>query len=64
MGANHGMILVDVAPGKTADFRAVVKPGQRERYADVLDRVEVWEHEPSAADLDGFAAAVEASDRS
>jgi hypothetical protein len=44
-------------------IRAVIKPGQRTRYASVLDRVEVWEHEPSAADLDGFAAEVEAADR-
>ncbi|MGZ4724194.1 MAG: hypothetical protein ACXV8L_08280 [Ilumatobacteraceae bacterium] len=132
MGIDHGMILVDVAPGEAANFdrkflednghpvvmchgpgedalcpllagagcesvtsahgivfvldldrpqhvdildryrdvvrddvpiKAVVKPGQRERYAHVLDRVEVWEHEPTAADLDGFAAEVEAADR-
>lgn len=44
-------------------IKAVVRPGQRERYASVLDRVEVWEHEPTAADLDGFAAEVEAADR-
>jgi hypothetical protein len=29
----------------------------------VLADVEIWEHEPSVADLDGFAAEVEASDR-
>lgn len=40
-------------------IRAAVRPGQREQYADLLDRVEVWEHEPTAADLDGFAAEVE-----
>ena len=45
-------------------IRAVVRPGQKERYAAVLDRVEVWEHEPTAADLDGLAAEVEAADRS
>lgn len=44
-------------------IKAVVRPGQRERYAAVLDRVEIWEHEPTAADLDGFAAEVEAADR-
>jgi hypothetical protein len=44
-------------------IRAVVKPGQRQRYAHVLGRVEVWEREPTAADLDGFAAEVEAADR-
>lgn len=43
-------------------IRAVVSPGQRARYATLLDRVEVWEHEPTVADLDGFAAAVEAVD--
>ncbi len=42
---------------------AVVRPGQRERYAEVLGRVELWEHDPTAADLDGFAAQVEAAER-
>ena len=45
-------------------IRAVVHPGQRERYADLLGSFEVWEHEPTVADLDGFAAGVEATDRS
>jgi len=44
-------------------IRVVVQPGQRERYAELLDRAEVWEHEPTAADLDGLAAQVEAADR-
>jgi len=44
-------------------IRAVVRPGQAEQYADLLGTVEVWEHEPTAAELDGFAAEVEASDR-
>ena len=44
-------------------IRAVVKPGQGQRYADALDRIEVWEHEPTAGDLDGLAAEVEAADR-
>lgn len=44
-------------------IRAVVHPGQRDRYASVLENVEVWEHEPTAADLDGFAAEVEAAER-
>jgi hypothetical protein len=44
-------------------IRAVVHPGQRDRYAALLDKVEVWEHDPTAADLDGFAAEVEAADR-
>jgi hypothetical protein len=44
-------------------IRVVVRPGQRERYADLLGQFEVWESEPTAADLDGFAARVEATDR-
>ena len=43
-------------------IRVVVTPEQQERYADLLTQVQVWDHEPSAADLDGFAAQVEASD--
>ena len=44
-------------------IRAVVPPGQRGKYADLLGDVEVWEQEPTAAELDGFAASVEATDR-
>jgi len=44
-------------------IRAVVTPAQAEAYADLLAEVEVWAHEPTAADLDGFAAEVEAADR-
>jgi hypothetical protein len=44
-------------------IRVVVKPGQAERYAELLEQVEVWNHDPSVADLDGFAAEVEAADR-
>jgi hypothetical protein len=44
-------------------IRAVVRPGQQERFADVLEGIELWEHEPTVADLDGFAAEVEAADR-
>jgi hypothetical protein len=45
-------------------IRAVVRPGQREAYAELIDQFEVWEQEPTVADLDGFAAEVEAVDRS
>jgi hypothetical protein len=45
-------------------IRAIVRPGQRDKYADQLGAVDVWEHEPTVADLDGFAAGVEAADRS
>lgn len=44
-------------------IRAVVKPGQDEAYADLLGRVQVWTHVPTRAELDGFAAAVDAYDR-
>ena len=44
-------------------IRVVATPEQAARYADVLAGVEVWTHEPTAAELDGFAAEVEANDR-
>jgi len=44
-------------------IRVVVTPEQANRYAEVLKDVEVWTHPPTAADLDGFAAEVEAADR-
>ena len=43
-------------------IRVVVQPGQRDKYAGELGGCEVWEHRPTAADLDGFAARVEAAD--
>lgn len=45
-------------------IRVVARPGQAELYRGALVDVEVWEHEPNVADLDGFAALVEAADRS
>jgi hypothetical protein len=44
-------------------IRVVATPEQAERYRDALAGVEVWTHLPTAADLDGFAAEVEAADR-
>lgn len=44
-------------------IRAVVRPEQAEQFSDLLADIEVWTHEPTAADLDGFAAEVEAADR-
>jgi hypothetical protein len=44
-------------------IRAVVSEEQAARYADLLADFEVWTHEPTVADLDGFAAEVEAVDR-
>jgi hypothetical protein len=44
-------------------IRVYVTPEQAVRYADLLSDFEVWDHEPNVADLDGFAAEVEAADR-
>ena len=44
-------------------IRVVVRPGQAQQYRDMLARVEVWTAEPTVAELDGFAARVEAADR-
>lgn len=44
-------------------IRVVVRPEQQVEYAGLLAQVQVWDHEPTVADLDGFAAQVEASDR-
>lgn len=44
-------------------IRVVTTAQQASRYRDLLAGVEVWTHEPTVADLDGFAARVEAADR-
>jgi hypothetical protein len=44
-------------------IRVVATAEQADRFRDELDGVEVWTHSPTAADLDGFAAEVEANDR-
>jgi len=44
-------------------IRVVVAAEQHDRYAGLLADVQVWDHEPTVADLDGFAAEVEAVDR-
>jgi hypothetical protein len=44
-------------------IRVLASPGDAARDADLLRDVEVWSHEPDVADLDGFAARVEAADR-
>ena len=45
-------------------IRVVVRRDQQQRFAELLTAVQVWDHEPTVADLDGFAAQVEAADRS
>ena len=54
----YGEITADDVP-----IRIVIRPGQAEAYAGLLERFEVWEHEPTVAELDGFAAEVEATQR-
>lgn len=44
-------------------IHVVCTQDQAQRYADELTPFEVWTHEPSVAELDGFAAEVEAADR-
>lgn len=44
-------------------IRVIVTPEQAQRYASLLADVEVWAHPPTVAELDGFAAQVEAGDR-
>lgn len=44
-------------------IRAMVSAADAERYAELLRDVELWPHEPCVAELDGFAAEVEAADR-
>lgn len=44
-------------------IRVVVDSDQLERYHHLLAGVQAWLRQPSVADLDGFAAEVEAADR-
>lgn len=63
--AQHRAILRayrDTVP-EDVPIRAVVKPGQAEKYADLLGGVAVWANSPTVAELDGFAAETEAADR-
>jgi hypothetical protein len=44
-------------------MRVVLEEGQAEKYAELLGGVEVWNHQPSAAELDAFSSRVEAYER-
>jgi hypothetical protein len=44
-------------------IRVVARPDQADRYGELFSAFEVIVHDPTAADLDGFAAEVEANDR-
>jgi hypothetical protein len=52
----------DVA-GVDLPIRVLCTREQAEQYSSWLTDVEIWDHEPTTADLDGFAAEVEAADR-
>ncbi|MFI5040702.1 MAG: hypothetical protein ACHQNA_02425 [Acidimicrobiales bacterium] len=49
--------------GPDLPIRVVTSPAQAQRYAAFLGSVRAWPHLPDAADLDGFAAEIEALDR-
>lgn len=51
----------EVAPEETP-IVAVVCRGQKAKFENLLSGVRVWESEPTASRLDGFAAEVEAAD--
>jgi hypothetical protein len=57
--------IVETYRTKNPDIpiRVVVTDEQAQRYGRLLSGVETWSHLPSVADLDGFAAEVEAADR-
>lgn len=64
--AQNRLILEAYRQEGNADrpIRVIVRKDQMERYGDLLADFEVWEHDPSVSELDGFAAEVEAVDRS
>jgi hypothetical protein len=49
--------------GPDFPIRVVISAAQAEHHATFLDEVEAWPEVPNAAELDGFAAEVEARDR-
>ena len=63
--AQHREILRTYATSRREDLpvRVVCSVAQAAHYEELLRDVEVWEHEPTVAELDGFASAVEAADR-
>ena len=63
--AQHRAILQRYRELARADvpIRCVTSADQATRYAEELRNIEVVTHDPTVADLDGFAAEVEAADR-
>jgi len=64
--AQHRAILAKYKEQLREDvpIRVVTTPEQAVTYAPLLSGVQTWTKEPAAGDLDGFAAEVEAADRS
>jgi len=64
--AQHRAILEHYAQLRQPELPilVVVSPEQKVTYAALLEDLEVWDHEPTVAELDGFAANVESVDRS
>jgi hypothetical protein len=62
--ANRGILEQYRQLNADIPIRVVVRPPQLDRYRELLSRFEILVREPSAADLDGFAAEVDAADRS
>lgn len=62
--AQHRAILSRYKESVRSDvpIRVVVRPGQAEKYADVVKGLKVLTHEPVAGDLDALAAEAEAAD--
>ena len=63
--AQHRAILKRYKETVRSDVpvRVVVRPGQAEKYPDVVKGLKVLTHEPVAGDLDALAAEVEATER-
>ena len=51
------------AVGSDRPMAVAVKPGQEQEYAALVEGLYLWTHQPTSAELDGFAALVEAADR-
>jgi len=60
----HRRILEQYKQTLPADMpiAVAVQPGQETTYTELLDGLYVWSHSPTTAELDGFAALVEAAD--
>lgn len=59
----HRAILKEYVKTVAEDvpIRVVIKPGQEVTYADALQGVRWWNHQPTVGELDGFAAEIEAA---